>query len=306
MLQAISASLVAKVCVATVVTSAAGAVTYVAVEKTEKPETVEATLGSSSEDKPDTLAFTAEKTESDEESAAEAVEKKEEPVKDDLMAIEVVEEKPVTTEPVEKEEPADTDPPDIVILHPENEARFDDKVIVFEGKAEPGSKVFAGPYPATMNDDGTWRIELVLSPGANKATLSATDAAGNIGYDSVTVYLDVKDEPKDKPKEEPKDKPKEEPKDEVADVAFSANQKYGECGEEVPYDIFWGTATPHTTVTISSPYGSKTLEVGKKGHWEGKVYFEGAPRNQGFLITVSGANGSKQFDFWVGGEGDHK
>lgn len=172
---------------------------------------------------------------------------------------------------------------DVSILWPEDNSHHEKANVVFEGKVSAGAQVFAGPYEADVDDDGHWRIELILSPGANKATITAKDASGNIAEDAITAWLDVEEKPVEK----------EEP----TNVEFSANQKYGSCEEPTPYDVFWGTAKPNSVVQISSPYGSATVEVGKKGHWEKKVFFETAPRGQAFAVTVTAENGSKTFEF---------
>lgn len=83
-------------------------------------------------------------------------------------------------------------------------------------------------------------------------------------------------------------------------VAFSASQAYGTCGEQIPYDIFSGTADPGSTVTISSPHGSGSVTADGSGHWERKVEFAGAPRGSTFEVAVSGVGGSKTFEFTVG------
>lgn len=90
----------------------------------------------------------------------------------------------------------------------------------------------------------------------------------------------------------------------VVTVAFSATQAYGSCEEPIPYDIFSGTATPGTTVSISSAYGSGSTAADAKGHWEKKVEFAGAPRGETFAVTASGLGGSTSMHFTAGG-GDH-
>jgi len=87
----------------------------------------------------------------------------------------------------------------------------------------------------------------------------------------------------------------------VATVAFRASQAYGSCGEEVPYDIFSGTATPGSTITISSPYGSGSATADGYGHWERTVEFPGAPSGETFAVTASGLGGSKTFQFTATG-----
>lgn len=202
--------------------------------------------------------------------------------------------------PIEADEVA----PEIAILYPADGARFENKVVVFEGETEPGSKVFAGKYQANVDSKGNWRIELVLSPGANGATLSATDAAGNTSVSKVTVWLDIEEpEPVKKADTEPETEPKSDhDKAPIADVVFYAKQKYGSCDAEVPYEILWGKATPHTVVAVTSLYGSGVAEVSKDGYWEIKLYFPEAPRNSPFNITVTAANGSATFGYVAKGQ----
>ncbi|MDW3217388.1 MAG: hypothetical protein R8F63_02135 [Acidimicrobiales bacterium] len=90
----------------------------------------------------------------------------------------------------------------------------------------------------------------------------------------------------------------------VVTVAFTAGQAYGSCGENVPYDIFSGAASPGSTITISSPYGSGTTTADGHGHWERTVEFPSAPRGETFSVSVSGLGGSKTFSFTATG-GSH-
>lgn len=185
-------------------------------------------------------------------------------------------------------EPDDTTPPDFQILHPVNGQVFETKEVVFEGITEPGARVFAGQYEADVNDDGGWRIVLILSPGSNHATLKAKDAAGNITEASVAVTYVVPE------KEEPKEEEKEEPKE----WEFSANQVYGECSENPPYDVFHGTGKPGSRVLVVSEYGDGETEVNEHGEWEIKVYFPESPIGQGILVKVKDEFGhQKAFEF---------
>ena len=90
---------------------------------------------------------------------------------------EQVEEPKDESEPKEEtkeDEPAkDTDPPDFAILYPENESHFTETHLAFEGVVEPGSKVFAAGYEADVDEEGNWRIVLILSPGGNLAKFTA-------------------------------------------------------------------------------------------------------------------------------------
>lgn len=205
-------------------------------------------------------------------------------------------------EPKEIEkEPVDEDPPDIVILHPEDGQVFETKEVVFEGKTEPGARVFAGDHEAEVSEDGAWRIVLVLEKGENHVTVKAIDEAENIGKDSVTVVYKA---PKPKVEEPKEEKPKEEkPKEEPAEWKFKAQQLYGQCGENPPYDVFYGTGKPGTAIYIESEFGGGVAEVNDKGHWEKKIYFEGAPLNEAFVVHVEDQFGNhKAFEFIHTGE----
>jgi hypothetical protein len=315
MLQGLSIPIVAKFCAAALVVGGAGVATYEVVDMGGDDA---ATVSS---DSPDALAFAEDGDKEKKEGTPLDVDDptnpkwqtdRKESAEDDADALTDAEEEEAEAKAREAEEKeraaeearkkaeaeAEIDNETYIeILWPEPDSHWEDRVVVFEGEAEPGSQVYAGRYEADINDDGAWRIELILSPGANKAVLKAVDAAGNIAEDDITVWLDV-EEPKEEPKAEPKEEPKEEP-EEAVEVEFSANQKYGECDAEVPYDVFWGTATPHTVVHISSEYGSASVEVGKKGHWEKKVWFEQAPRGVEFPVYIDADNGEKIFWFYA-------
>jgi hypothetical protein len=201
----------------------------------------------------------------------------EEPLPDEPAGDPEPEPAPPTTEP------ADVMPPPIAITAPKDGERFDTTTIWFEGTTEPGAAVAAGPWEADVDAEGNWAIKLVLSEGANRATFTATDAAGNQATASVTVYYDPPPPPKD-------DKPKE--------WEFTAHQVYGSCAEKPPYDVFWGTAKPGTVVTITSEYGSGSAEVNGEGEWEVKVFFEEAPLGKVFSVKVKDAFGTKKsFEF---------
>jgi hypothetical protein len=202
-----------------------------------------------------------------------------------------------------KEKPADTTPPGIEVLFPKDGAHVTNHVQVFEGWVEEGATVARGKYQAAVNGEG-WRIELVLSPGENRVPFVATDAAGNQAKDWVTVYYDA---PKDTPTEEPP--PKEEPKEEPKPIAvdFTAHQKYGSCGEAIPYDVFHGTATPGTKIWIESPHGSAAVKANDKGNWEAKVKFETSEPGVPFTVVVETSEGDRaEFTFVnTRGGGEH-
>jgi len=181
------------------------------------------------------------------------------------------------------------------IKSPSDGTHVENKVVRFSGEAADGVTIHRGKYTAEAKD-GTWSMELVLSPGKNKVAFNATDGQGHIDTAVVTVYYDA-------PKEEEKPKEDDKPKD----VKFTANQKYGSCGEEVPYDVFWGTAKPGAKIEASSPYGSNSTTANDKGHWELKVKFPDAPQGETFKVKIMSSDGGYQkFTFTNTGSGkDH-
>ena len=100
------------------------------------------------------------------------------------------------------------------------------------------------------------------------------------------VYRAPEEPVKEEPKEEPgEDKPKEEqPKEQ--EWEFSAHQTYGQCSENPPYDVFYGTGKPGSLIVIESAYGRATTEVRDNGEWELKVFFEGAPVGEVIEVHV--------------------
>lgn len=179
-------------------------------------------------------------------------------------------------------EPVDVEPPMLEVISPKDGERFESKVVTFTGRTEPGAVVVAsGKFPAAVDKDGLWSVDLVLAAGANGVVFNATDRAGNASEVRLTVHLDV----------EP---PKETTTTTVAEWLFTANQKYGSCAEPIPYDVFSGKAKPGTTVTVSSPYGGGTAAVDDNGKWSVKIEFPTAPYNKQFTVTVKDYTGAKQ------------
>lgn len=226
------------------------------------------------ESPPTTEKVKEEKSEDETPEEVKASTDKEDPPKEEEEKQEVVEK--------------DTTAPKIDILFPENGQHFDERSIAFEGKVDdPTARVFAGKYEADVDGEGNWRIVLKLThDGANHATFKAIDEAGNEATASVKAYYDAP-EKEEKPAEE---KPKEEPKD----VGFSAHQKYGSCGDELPYDKWYGTGEPGTEIWIGSEYGSATTEIGKSGEWYLKVTFPEAPCNETFQVVLETNEGHRK------------
>jgi hypothetical protein len=199
----------------------------------------------------------------------------------------------------EAKEEEDTDPPDLVILFPEDGQHFDHKEIAFEGKTEPHARVFAGDYEADVDEEGHWRIVLFLSKGGNTTTFKAIDQAGNKSTAQVQVIYDF-------PEEE--DKPKEEPNEHD----FTANQKYGSCGEDVAYDKWYGTGTPGTEIWIGNDWGSATITIGESGEWSLRVTFPDMPCGTHTVVLETNDGDRKVYEFTRvceegrdGGDGSH-
>ena len=187
----------------------------------------------------------------------------------------------------------DTTPPSLTITSPEDGARFEEKVVTFSGSTEPGATVIAGgKWEATVSEEGQWSIQLVLSVGANGASFVATDQAGNETSARITVHLD------------PTEPPEEEPPPPEEGVEFTAFATYGSCELNPPYDVYYGMADPGTKVTITSEYGSGSVNADAEGNWEKKVIFAAAPYGETFLVTVKDHSGNKKtFEFVSWAEG---
>ena len=106
-------------------------------------------------------------------------------------------EPPTTTGPTTTAEPsttqaqaADTTPPAIRVTSPDDGDTVDERLTTFRGTTEPGASVTSGPFAADVADDGSWSIALVLAPGANGASFTATDSSGNKESTRIVVYYE--------------------------------------------------------------------------------------------------------------------
>jgi hypothetical protein len=79
------------------------------------------------------------------------------------------------------------------------------------------------------------------------------------------------------------------------DLEFTANQKYGSSDANPPYDKFFGTAPPGTSITITSEYGSADGYASEYGEYYIKVHFYDAPYGEPFAVLVS--DGEQTFEF---------
>jgi hypothetical protein len=179
-------------------------------------------------------------------------------------------------------EPPDTTPPDLVITAPADGDRLKETAVAFVGMTEPGATVMAGPYEATVKEDGTWSIVLILSEGGNKASFTATDEAGNSSEASIVVYYDPPTTTTTKP---------------VAEWEYTAYATYGSCELNPPYDEYYGTAAPGTKILVTSEYGSGSTVTNAEGEWWVKVEFPTAPYGVGFLVKVKNETTLEKFTF---------
>ena len=192
----------------------------------------------------------------------------------------------------------DTTPPDITITSPQDGEHVAEKMVKFTGTTEPGATVAAGRYVADVDSAGNWSIVLVLSPGANGARFSATDAAGNTASARITVHYDVASPPPPPPPPPPPEDDGGDKEPKPPKAGFTAHAKYGSCESSPPFDVYWGTAKPGSTVSIISESGSGSVQADDDGDWEVKVHFPEAPKGEAFVVKVKDEFGHKKtFEF---------
>jgi hypothetical protein len=195
---------------------------------------------------------------------------------------------PVSGGDAEKDEGAlpDTTPPMLEVTSPSDGEHVSSMFITFSGITERDATVVAsGKFPADVGSDGSWSVDLVLTPGANGVVFRAVDPFGNESEVRLTVHLDVEE-------------PSETTTTITSEWVFTADQKYGSCSEPVPYDVFTGKAEPGTTVSVTSPHGGGTVAVDGEGKWSVRVEFKTAPYNVEFTVTVKDQSGaSKSYAF---------
>ncbi|MDH5372283.1 MAG: hypothetical protein OEX97_05000 [Acidimicrobiia bacterium] len=186
---------------------------------------------------------------------------------------------PIGEDPVV--EPVDSIAPDLVITAPIDGDRLKETAVVFAGTTEPGATVMAGPYQATVTDDGSWSIVLILGEGGNRARFTATDEAGNVSEASIVVYYD----------------PPVTTTKPTSEWGYTAHATYGECALAPPYDEYYGTAAPGTTILVLSDYGSGSTVADGDGNWWVRVEFPTAPTGKAFVVKVKNETTYEKFTF---------
>jgi len=84
-------------------------------------------------------------------------------------------------------------------------------------------------------------------------------------------------------------------------IEKTAHSTFGSCSEDPPYDVYHGTAPEGTNISITSSYGSGSTTANGSGEWSKKVFFEGAPLDEPFTVTVDVGGTVFQFDMVVTG-----
>jgi len=158
----------------------------------------------------------------------------------------------------------------------------------FYGTGKPGTKVVVvseyGSTDTVVESNGEWLAKLHFNDNLPANTEVGVVVESEGGRAEFGFYWIVK---------------------EVDEIEFTANQKYGSCGEAVPYDKFFGTATPGATIWVESPYGFGTSTVGEGGEWLIRVDFPEAPVGESFTVVVESSDGGRAtFTFVRTGEGD--
>ena len=131
----------------------------------------------------------------------------------------------------------------------------------------------AGPYEATVADDGSWSIVLIASKGDNDVTFTATDAAGNETTRRVTVTY------KPATSTTSEDKP-------TPSTTLTANQKKSELPSAPHTNVYWGTAAPEAKVAVISDYGTAYTWATSSGAWQVEVDFDPPSGTTTFPVTV--------------------
>ena len=160
----------------------------------------------------------------------------------------------------------------------------DPVVNYYWGTSKPGAEVTVeseyGRGRTTANDDGKWELRVEFPTAPCNEPFRVVAASG-----------DHRQEFKMK-------------RACPVDIAFTAHQKYGECGEPIPFDIFFGSADPGALISVESPYGGGEAEADESGHWELKVEFPDAPEGEAFEVVVETSDGHRKVFSFVNNGAD--
>lgn len=147
----------------------------------------------------------------------------------------------------------------------------------FYGTGTPGDTIWAaseyGTEQTTVGSDGKWYLKLHFNENVppNEKIKVVIESSSD---DRVEFWFKwVVEEEKQ--------------------VEFSANQKFGSSTAEVPWDKFWGTAQPGSTIEVVSPYGGGTTTADASGNWLIEVEFPEAPLGEAFTVVIESSDGGR-------------
>jgi hypothetical protein len=86
--------------------------------------------------------------------------------------------------------PRDTTPPPIKVTSHHDGHTVTQRIVTFYGTSERDAVVTSGPFKAEMAENGEWEMSLVVQDGANGASFTATDEAGNSASVRIVIYYD--------------------------------------------------------------------------------------------------------------------
>jgi flagellar hook assembly protein FlgD len=82
-----------------------------------------------------------------------------------------------------------TQPPDITILRPLENEWTNQQMVTIEGNTRAGATLTINQQPVRVEQDGSFRYELILNQGDNSLRFVATDAVGNVASLDRVVHL---------------------------------------------------------------------------------------------------------------------
>lgn len=195
---------------------------------------------------------------------------------------------PVVTPTEETTAPAaDTTAPALAVLTPADGGTVTSKNVTFSGTTEPGARVAASGFEASVDDDGSWSLLLIASPGANTVTFDATDATGNTTTRTVTITY----QPTTTVKEPAEDKTGHDASDDTTPTeetshTFTASQQKSTL-DAAPYtNTYSGTADPGTKIKVVSDHGWGYDYADDAGNWQVQVTFDPPAGTKTFPVTA--------------------
>jgi len=148
---------------------------------------------------------------------------------------------------------------------------------VFHGTAAAGTKVHIasdyGSKTVTANSDGNWEARVTFAEAPIGKAIRVVVESSEGGRKVFEFVNKGNDE---------------------GHHEFTASQKYGSCGEEIPYDVFYGRADSGERIWVESRYGSGVTEANADGHWEIRVEFAEAPPGEVFEVVIEAENGGRK------------